>query len=116
MEAVDIVPTLLELAGIQIPPFLQGESLAPLLAGDAHRYKASALTEGSGWKSLRSENYRYLAHADGRESLWDLREDPSAYHDVASSADYQTVLAECRQQLLTRLLAMERPLPRAWTY
>ena len=116
VEAVDIVPTLLELAGIQIPPFLQGESLAPLLAGGAHRYKASALTEGSGWKSLRSENYRYLVHANGRENLWDLGEDPGAYHDVAGSADYQTVLAECRQQLLTRLLAMERPLPRAWTY
>ena len=116
VEAVDIVPTLLELAGIQIPPFLQGESLAPLLAGDAHRNKASALTEGSGWKSLRSEHYRYLAHADGRENLWDMREDPGAYHDVTGSADYQSALAECRHLLLTRLLAMERPLPRAWTY
>lgn len=116
VEAVDIVPTLLELVGIQIPPFLQGESLAPLLAGSADRNKASALTEGAGWKSLRSKNFRYLAHADGRENLWDMREDPSAYHDVAGSADYQAALAECRQLLLTRLLAMERPLPRSWTY
>ncbi len=116
VEAVDIVPTLLELAGIQIPPFLQGESLAPLLAGSAERNKASALTEGAGWKSLRSENFRYLAHADGRENLWDMREDPGAYHDVAGSADYQAALTECRHLLLTRLLVMERPLTRSWIY
>ena len=33
VEAVDIVPTLLDLAGIQIPPTLQGSSLASVLEG-----------------------------------------------------------------------------------
>ncbi len=116
VEAVDIVPTLLELAGIQAPPFLQGQSLAPLLAGRELSSKASALTEGAGWKSLRSAEYRYLVHADGREKLWHIHEDAGAYHDVAGRAEHQAALAACRQLLLTRLLAMERPLPRAWTY
>ncbi len=116
VEALDIAPTLLELAGIQIPPSLQGESLAGILAGDRTSRKNIALTEGAGWKSLRSDRYRYLVHADGRESLWDLPSDPGAYQDVAGSDAYADALAKCRHILLRRLLEIERPLPRSWTY
>ncbi len=116
VEAVDIVPTLLELAGIQIPPFMQGESLTALLRGGGAREKVTGLTESHGWKSLRTEGFQYLIHEDGRENLWDLEADPGAYHDFAESGKYQAALAECRHVLLRRLLAMERPLPRTWTY
>lgn len=116
VEALDIVPTLLEFVAIQMPPFMQGESLIPVMNGDGGRDKRSALTEGAGWKSLRTPQYQYLIHDDGRENLWDLEVDPGAYQDLAASRQHQDALAECRQLLLTRLLAMERPLPRAWTY
>ena len=116
VEAVDIVPTLLELAGIQTPPFLQGESLAGVVEGKDTRRKYSALTEGAGWKCLRTERYRYLVGADGRENLWDIAADPGEYFDVAASGDYMDALADCRKTLLQRLLEIERPLPRAWTY
>ncbi|MDE2636933.1 MAG: sulfatase-like hydrolase/transferase [Chloroflexota bacterium] len=117
VEAVDLVPTLLDLAAIQTPTFMQGESLAGLIGGGGgSRQKESALTEAHGWKSLRAPQFQYLIHDDGRENLWDLKVDPGAYHDVAGSGAYQAALAECRRLLLTRLLAMERPLPRAWTY
>ncbi len=116
VEAVDIVPTLLELAAIQKPPFMQGESLAGLIYGSGSRQKEAALTEAHGWKRLRTPRFQYLIHDDGRENLWDLRSDPGAYQDVAQLDSYQDALAKCRQLLLTRLLAMERPVPRAWTY
>ena len=116
IEAVDILPTLLELAGMQAPPPLQGTSRADCVFGGTAAEPQAALTEGAGWKSLRTPQYRYLIHADGRESLWDMERDPEAYHDVANDADYQSALADCRHQLLTRLLAVERPLPRTWTY
>ena len=55
IEAVDIVPTLLELAAIPQPSIMQGESLAGPLRGEADtRRKEAALTEGAGWKSLRT--------------------------------------------------------------
>ncbi len=117
VEAVDIVPTLLELAGIQIPPFLQGQSLAPQIEGrvtDAS--ERVALTEGHGWKCLRTARFRYLLHADGRECLWDLHVDPGAYHDLADDSEHYDGLAQCRLTLLNRLLHIERPLPRTWTY
>ena len=116
VEAVDIAPTLLALAGIQPPPSLQGRSRADCVFGTAQVDEHAALTEGAGWKSLRTRKYRYLIHADGREALWDMELDPETYRDISSQLTYQPALADCRRQLLTRLLAMERPLPRSWTY
>ena len=116
VEAVDIAPTLLELAGVQIPPFMQGESLAGIIEGGAEREKNIAITEGAGWKCLRTTRYRYLTHADGREMLWDLYADPGEYHDVSALDEYGASIAECRRILLKRLLEMERPLQRTWTY
>ena len=116
VEAVDLVPTLLDLAAIQTPSFMQGESLAGQISGDGSRQKGIALTEAHGWKSLRTPRFRYLIHADGRENLWELQADPGTYHDLAEHDEFRHDLAECRRLLLTRLLAMERPRERAWTY
>ncbi len=116
VEAVDLVPTLLELAAIQTPSFMQGESLVGALNGVGARQKRVALTEATGWKSLRIPRFQYLIHDDGREHLWDLSIDPGAYHDVAENGSYGDELTACRRYLLTRLLAMERPRERTWTY
>ncbi|MGL4608410.1 MAG: sulfatase family protein [Trueperaceae bacterium] len=126
VEAVDVVPTLLELAGIQQPPALQGESLVPLLETSAieqhkkvrekGRKKDSALMEFQGWKTLRTNQYRYLVHTDGSEGLWDVERDPQEYNDVAKSKNYQSVLQDHRRLLLARLLEAERPLERTWLY
>lgn len=116
VEAVDVLPTLLEAAGIQVPPHVQGSSLLPLLRGAPVASSATAVMEANGWKTLRSAGFRYLLHADGRESLWDLEADPCEYRDLACDDRYQDVLAEHRRLLLQRLLTMERPLPRTWIY
>ena len=116
VEAVDIVPTLLDLIGVQIPPHLQGTSLRRVLRGEGESQKTCAITEGKGWKCLRTERYRYLIHEDGREVLWDVEAEHGEYHDLAEDETYQTVLAECRHHLLQHLLQSERPLRRTWTY
>lgn len=116
IEAVDVLPTLLEAAGLQVPPQLQGQSLLPALQNRTFEGKGSALIEHLGWKNLRTEGYRYLVHADGSENLWDLQNDPHEYHDVAAQPDYQAVLAEHRKFMLGRLLRLERPLARTWPY
>ncbi|MDE2819883.1 MAG: sulfatase-like hydrolase/transferase [Chloroflexota bacterium] len=116
VEAVDILPTLLSLAGIQAPPSLQGISLADVVMTGAEVPKGAALTEGDGWKCLRNRDYRYLIHSDGRERLWHIETDPGEYADVVDEPAHQPALARCRHQLLARLLQMERPLARTWVY
>ncbi|NKB71932.1 MAG: sulfatase-like hydrolase/transferase [Candidatus Latescibacteria bacterium] len=116
VAAVDVVPTLMEGAGMQIAPHLQGQSLAPALTGQSWQGRGSALMESNGWKNLRTDRYRYLVHEDGHESLWDVQEDPSEYRDVADDPGHAQVLADMRHRLLQQLVGQERPLDRAWTY
>jgi arylsulfatase A-like enzyme len=120
VEAVDVVPTLLDCAAIQLPPHLQGRSLLPLLADDdPAAWPAghdAALLENAGWKALRTDRYRFIAAAGGKEALYDLARDPREYHDVAGEPAYAGVLAALRGRLLARLIERERPLPRAWRY
>ncbi|MDE0672656.1 MAG: sulfatase-like hydrolase/transferase [Caldilineaceae bacterium] len=117
VEAVDVVPTLLELAGLQIPPEVQGQSLVPCLGDpEAEPAKQDALMEMTGWRSLRTERWRYICHADGSEILWDLEADFGEYRDVSDVPACQPALAEMRRRLLQRLIQSEQPLARTWTY
>ncbi|MEL6307641.1 MAG: sulfatase-like hydrolase/transferase [Chloroflexota bacterium] len=116
VEAVDIVPTLLELVALQIPSHLQGKSLLPLLRGDVAHHRDSALVEGNGWKNIRTRQFRYLVHADGNESLWDIVKDADEYDNVANDSTYRSALAECRLGMLRHLLDIERPRKRTWVY
>lgn len=144
VEALDVVPTLLEAAAIQRPAALQGSSLLPDLRREQGAGPGCAITEmtpvaghrihrqlvgaGAGravtemtqperhWKTLRVEGLRYVVDADGSEALFDLERDPLAYQDMAGEGEYATRLQAVRKRLLERLLARERPLPRQWTY
>ncbi len=116
VEGVDVVPTLLELAGCQIPPPVQGHSLLPLIHGEAHGGKNDALMEMRGWKSVRNQCYRYVMHANGRECLWDLEAEFGQYRDVAGQAAYRADLAAMRARLVQRVIRTESPQERSWTY
>jgi arylsulfatase A-like enzyme len=118
-EAVDVLPTLLECAGVPVPPRVQGRSLLPLLRGERAGARESALTEARGWKALRTERYRYVcrvAAGGPEEHLWDLERDPGEYEDVAADPEHGAALAEHRRLLLARTIANEQPLDRAWPY
>ncbi len=116
VEGVDVLPTLLECAGIPVPGTLQGQSLRPALRDEEWSGRPGALTEMDGWKTLRTSGYRYVLEADGREQLYDLREDPQAYCDLSSDSAHATLVAHLRHQLLVHQLQSERPLPRVWPY
>lgn len=107
VESVDVLPTLLELVGIQTPPHLNGRSFASLLQNREYAPRESALTEFAGWKTLRTQNYRYLIQADGQEILW------NASGKIITD---DAILAEHRHLLLQRVLKAERPWPRTWPY
>ena len=115
-EALDVVPTLLECAGVPVPPSVQGTSLLPVLQATDPLGPQAAITEARGWKALRTARYRYVCESTGTEHLWDLDTDPSEYHDVVHDRAYAEDLAELRRVLLTRVIANERTLPRVWNY
>ncbi|MCB1387959.1 MAG: sulfatase-like hydrolase/transferase [Rhodobacteraceae bacterium] len=117
VEAVDLLPTLLDLVGLQTPPEVNGKSLMACLAGDdSAGHRESAVTEYSGWRILRTRDFRYTIRADGSETLFDLRARHGEYRELSADPAYASVLAELRHAMILRFLDMERPLERSWTY
>lgn len=116
VEGVDLVPTILEAAGIQVPYHIQGCSLISALEDRGFDGKSSALTEGMRAKTIRTDRYRYVSYADGREMLFDLEKDPHGYRNLAGEAGYADILAELRHEMLKRLIQIERPIRPVWAY
>ncbi len=116
VEAVDVVPALLEACGIPIPPSVQGRSLLPALRGQSDHGRDCALTEAVNTRAIRTDGYRYAVDREGRETLYDLASDPGEYTNVASEPDYASVLSDHRRLLLQKQFETSTPLPREWAY
>jgi len=111
-EAVDLVPTILQACTVPVPDAVQGRSLLDTLRGTppaSTSPERNALTEGAGWKSLRTSSHRLLVHDDGTV----LATSVATGHDVSHD---ESVVAGLTAELLTKLLAIERPLPRIFPY
>jgi len=91
-SAIDIGPTLAELAGVSPPGFVDGRSLVPLFDGGVPGSWRDALISElllgpkGGFVMLRSGSYAYTAYGDGDRELYDLSEDPYQLDNIASTA------------------------------
>jgi arylsulfatase A-like enzyme len=109
MEATDLVPTLLEYAGVVREPSLQGRSMTALLEGDETVARESVYGEyadpgRSNWAMVRTEDWFYASNPGGGEVLFDLQEDPDELNNVAGDAGYTVTLSEMRGLALERSL------------
>ena len=85
VELLDLYPTLSELCGLPPPSGLDGHSLVPQLKdADAPRPWPAITTHNRGNHSVRSERWRYIRYADGTEELYDHRNDPHEWKNLAS--------------------------------
>lgn len=93
VSQIDLMPTLLELAGLPIPDYVEGSSLLPLLGEEPVRFRPEAFAESTpaGWQSLpgdereiwcvRTERWKLILNADSpggpeRLELYELAADP----------------------------------------
>ncbi|MGH2714924.1 MAG: sulfatase family protein [Thermoleophilaceae bacterium] len=81
----DIGPTLLELTGVPRPKPMNGDSLAPLLAGRRPRARRPMAYGGyANWHFARTDRWAYIAANTGRGSrLYDARRDPDERRNLA---------------------------------
>lgn len=72
---VDILPTILEIAGIGRPSYVQGESLMPFL-GSSGRYRSRHAFPGN--FTIRDDEWKLICYDDKRDSceLYNLKNDP----------------------------------------
>ncbi len=109
VEAVDLVPTLLDYAGVVREPEIQGRSMRPLLAGDPDAARDSVYAEGSrrwapSWVHVRTDRWMYSASTGGAELLFDLENDPHELNNLATESEAADALAEMRHLALMRSL------------
>jgi arylsulfatase len=108
VEAVDIVPTILDYCGIQTPTFVQGQSLKGLLDGEVNKHKDDILVEffdsnTSHETTIRTERYKYYCSNSGKELLYDLEKDPQEFKNVEGDKNYAEILSDMRKRMIVRL-------------
>jgi arylsulfatase A-like enzyme len=75
VSQVDIYPTLCDMLGIALPDWLQGESLAPLLAGDTESVRDAVFAEVNFHSAyepkrcVRTDRWKYIRRYDARDHI-----------------------------------------------
>ena len=109
-QRIDIMPTLLEQCGAEVPDTVQGRALGPILRGERETLdKNGAFIETSqGAIGLRTPDHLYGMQlekdlrtiSDDGKCLYDLNADPYELHNLMGSAD-SGLESELRQRLQT---------------
>lgn len=107
----DIMPTLLDLAGVDIPDSVDGQSLAPLLKKEPADWKRpfihaehAEIEPDLGWHMLSDGKLKYIwLSQSGEEQLFDLTTDPQELRDLSKDPSYGEELLKWRDHLVSTL-------------
>ncbi len=103
---IDLMPTLLSLAGIESSAGVQGRDVSALLDGDAVESRgvsrATATSDRPSLHAMRTPDYKLILDIDTGETwLFNARKDPSEQENL--SAERPEIVEELRDRLLTRI-------------
>ena len=126
VEAVDVVPTVLDALGLPSAAHrVEGRSLLPLTRGDTPPWRDCVYAEldygfrrarqvlGRGvhecraWM-VRTARWKYIHWQGMRAQLFDLAADPGEAHDLGATASHAAVETDLRNRLLDWLAASKR--------
>ena len=106
--SLDIPETILELAGVSIPPVMQGRSLVPLIRGERvadwrteffyeHLCPIPTIPKSQGYRTHQWKYIRYTEHPEFEE-LYDLQKNPAETTNLAKDPKFASVMAEMRRK------------------
>ncbi len=107
---LDIMPTVLEAAGLPAPAGGDGASFLPLLQGKRVAWRDSLLYEYY-WErnfpqtptvhALRTDQYKYMRYHGiwDLDELYDIQEDPRELHNLIKSPAHQAIIKQMNQRL-----------------
>lgn len=129
VSLVDIAPTILDAAGLEVPEEMEGASILPLLRKESIDWPDSAyfqLSEASIGRGIRTKRWKYCVIAqelEGRdvptadtlfteEYLYDLYSDPYELVNIIESSAHDPVKEHLRAKLTERMVAIGEPPPK----
>jgi arylsulfatase A-like enzyme len=99
-ELLDVYPTLIELCDLPGNEKLEGLSLLPQLEdANATRIRPAVTTHNQNNHGVRSEGWRFIQYADGTRELYDMRNDPNEWKNLAEDPKFKKVVEEHLQFL-----------------
>jgi arylsulfatase A-like enzyme len=110
VQTIDMMPTILDLVGSEIPPQIQGRSLVPLINGEARAVNDIAYVERSDEDTLHvflsaiTDQHKIITYPKGYHNLYnrhgfdkelfDLRSDPGEYDNLSKKEPQLTAKFE----------------------
>ena len=110
VELVDLCPTLLDIAGLEVAPELQGHSQRQALQGDPAYKREYIFAESGAVKTIRSQTHK-LVYYPGQPygELYDLEQDPHEMQNLYQDPNHRDLCSRMTQDLLNKLIQLEGP-------
>jgi arylsulfatase A-like enzyme len=117
VEIRDVLPTLLDAAGVPVPQSVEGRSLLDLARTPNRRWREwidlehdVVYSPNNHWNALTDGASKYIYHANsGQEQLFDLDRDPFELTDLSADPVFASELRNWRSSLVSHLAARGEP-------
>lgn len=108
VELIDLYPTLSSLSGLDVPVRLQGKDLSKLFDDPNRTVRDTAFSVAPSSQGflLRDDRWAYMQYGEEAErgaELYDMRQDPKQYTNLAAKPEYAAKVAEFQARLATKL-------------
>lgn len=105
VSLIDVYPSLVDLAGLKVPEFLDGASIRPQLSNPKSKRPPAISSYGEGNTAIRTERWRYIRYEDGSEELYDHESDPNEWTNLANHKKHR----DTKRSLADRIPANQHP-------
>lgn len=107
---IDIAPTILSIAGVDIPAQMQGQDVTKLISGDLdapwrteffYEHTIDIPTIPESYAAI-SEQYKFITYPDlssGFEEFYDRIQDPFEKNNLIDNPEYESIIADYRVKL-----------------
>lgn len=111
VSLLSLAPTLLELAGLDPIKIHDGPSLVPLLTDPNCNWPHVAIThlDTPGSFGISSKRWRYIKYSNGGEELYDIKDDPYEWTNLANEDLHQPTLKRLRSRAPTKFAKLVKP-------
>lgn len=104
VELLDLFPTITDYCGTEPPHPLAGKSLRPLVQAPSGKGREAAFTlvarGGRDYgQTVRTDNHRFIQWSDGQTELYDHRNDPEEFRNIADDPKNEATLTQLTQLL-----------------
>ena len=109
VSLIDLYPTLVALCRLNTPDGLDGDSLVPLMQHPNQASKRSVVTSfDPGNVSVRDARWRLIRYKDESTELYDLKNDPNEWKNLAGDSNYQQQVERLSRELPRKALSKNR--------